>query len=60
MFAGVERRGDRQQIHGTMRAVQVAFNTNRVLGGTLKAGDHVDIIAQFSIQPISEQLAVQP
>ena len=25
------------QIHGTMRAVQFAFNANRVLGGTLKA-----------------------
>jgi Flp pilus assembly protein CpaB len=39
------------QIHGTMRAVQVAFNANRVLGGTLKAGDRVDIIGQFTIQP---------
>jgi Flp pilus assembly protein CpaB len=33
-----------------MRAVQVAYNPNRVLDGTLKAGDHVDIIAAFSVQ----------
>jgi Flp pilus assembly protein CpaB len=38
------------QIHGTMRAVQVAFNANRVLGGTLKAGDHVDIFGEMTIQ----------
>ena len=38
------------QIHGTMRAVQLAFNANRVLGGTLKAGDHVDIFGEITIQ----------
>ena len=38
------------QIHGTMRAVQMAFNANRVLGGTLKAGDHVDIFGETTIQ----------
>ena len=38
------------QIHGTMRAVQLAFNANRVLGGTLKAGDHVDIYGEITIQ----------
>jgi Flp pilus assembly protein CpaB len=48
------------QIHGTMRAVQVAFNTNRVLGGTLKAGDRVDIIAQFSIQPVLNNSPYSP
>ena len=31
------------QITGTMRAVQVAYNPNRVLDGTLRAGDHVDV-----------------
>ena len=34
------------QITGTMRAVQVAYNPNRVLDGTLKAGDHVDIVVR--------------
>src|SRR5256885_12994173 len=27
------------QIHGTMRAVQLAFNANRILDGTLKTSD---------------------
>ena len=38
------------QITGTMRAVQVAYNPNRVLDGTLKAGDHVDIVVAFEVQ----------
>jgi len=38
------------QIHGTMRAVQLSFNANRVLGGTLKAGDHVDVYGEMTIQ----------
>ena len=38
------------QISGTMRAVQVAYNPNRVLDGTLHAGDHVDVIVEFTVQ----------
>jgi Flp pilus assembly protein CpaB len=38
------------QIAGTMRAVQVAYNPNRVLDGTLRAGDHVDIVVAFEVQ----------
>ena len=38
------------QISGTMRAVQVAYNPNRVLDGTLHAGDHVDIVVAFEVQ----------
>jgi pilus assembly protein CpaB len=38
------------QITGTMRAVQVAYNPNRVLDGTLRAGDHVDVVVAFSVQ----------
>jgi len=38
------------QISGTMRAIQVAYNPNRVLDGTLHAGDHVDIIVEFTVQ----------
>jgi hypothetical protein len=33
-----------------MRGVQVAFNANRVLGGTLKAGDRIDIYGEMTIQ----------
>ena len=46
------------QITGTMRAVQVAYNPNRVLDGTLKAGDHVDISWTCTIQSVAEQQPV--
>lgn len=39
------------QITKTDRAIQVAYNSNRVLGGTLEAGDHVDILAVFDVEP---------
>lgn len=51
MFSSSKDTAIVNQIHGTMRAVQVAFNANRVLGGTLKAGDRVDIWGTFSIAP---------
>jgi pilus assembly protein CpaB len=50
MFSNSKDTAIVNQIHGTMRAVQVAFNANRVLGGTLKAGDHVDIFGEMTIQ----------
>ncbi|HYX84009.1 MAG TPA: Flp pilus assembly protein CpaB [Gaiellales bacterium] len=39
------------QLHGTDRAIQVSYNPNRVLNGTLQAGDHVDVLAVFDVQP---------
>lgn len=39
------------QISGPTRAMQVAFNPNMVLGGTLAAGDHVDVAWEGNIQP---------
>ncbi len=50
MFSNSKDTAVVNQIHGTMRAVQVAFNANRVLGGTLKAGDHVDVFGEATIQ----------
>jgi Flp pilus assembly protein CpaB len=50
MFSNSKDTAIVNQIHGTMRAVQLAFNANRVLGGTLKAGDHVDIYGEGTIQ----------
>jgi Flp pilus assembly protein CpaB len=32
-----------------MRAVQVAGDTNQLLGGTLHSGDHVDLVANLRI-----------
>jgi pilus assembly protein CpaB len=50
MFSNSQNTAIANQIHTTMRAVQMAFNANRVLGGTLKAGDHVDIYGVYNIQ----------
>jgi Flp pilus assembly protein CpaB len=50
MFSDSKSTAVVNQIHGTMRAVQLAFNANRVLGGTLKAGDHIDIYGESTIQ----------
>ena len=42
------------QITGTMRAVQVAYNPNRVLDGTLRAGDHVDVIVEIADRVVAK------
>ena len=50
MFSSSKDSAIVNQIRGTMRGVQVAFNANRVLGGTLKAGDRIDIYGEMTIQ----------
>jgi Flp pilus assembly protein CpaB len=42
-------RGVRAQIQGTQRAVQLSGDPNQVLAGTLRAGDHVDIVAGWAL-----------
>lgn len=44
-FANQSEQGVRSQLHGAMRAIQVAGDANQVLAGTLQAGDHVDLVA---------------
>jgi Flp pilus assembly protein CpaB len=39
------------QIKGLDRGVQLALNPNAVLGGTLKAGDNVDIVSFCTLRP---------
>ncbi|MEP6812867.1 MAG: Flp pilus assembly protein CpaB [Actinomycetota bacterium] len=46
-FGTPSERGIRAQIQGTQRAVQVAGDANQVLAGTLRAGDHVDILGAW-------------
>jgi pilus assembly protein CpaB len=43
-FGTPSERGVRAQIQGTQRAIQIAGDANQVLAGTLRAGDHVDIL----------------
>ena len=46
-FGAVVATGIHGQITGIYRAVQVPGNANQLLAGTLRAGDHVDIVASI-------------
>lgn len=46
-FANHTEQGVRAQLHGLMRAIQVAGDQNQLLAGTLQAGDHVDLVASI-------------
>lgn len=48
-FGTPAERGVRAQIQGTQRAVQVSGDPNQVLAGTLRAGDHVDIVGGWAL-----------
>ena len=47
-FGNAAELGVRAQLKGTQRAVQVAGNPNQLLAGTLRVGDHVDLVANVS------------
>ncbi len=46
-FADHTELGPRAQLHGTLRAINIEGDPAQLLAGTLKAGDHVDIVATF-------------
>jgi Flp pilus assembly protein CpaB len=47
-FGDAAELGVRAQLKGTLRAIQIAAaNPNQVLAGTLRAGDHVDLIGNM-------------
>ncbi len=50
-FTDVAALGIRAQLKGTQRAVQVAGDPNQLLSGTLRAGDHVDLVANLRVDP---------
>ena len=47
-FANHTELGPRAQLHGTLRAIQVEGDDAQLLAGTLKPGDHVDLVASFA------------
>jgi Flp pilus assembly protein CpaB len=49
-FAPPQEQGIRAQIKGTQRAYQLEGDSNQLLAGTLKAGDHVDVVATWGIK----------
>jgi Flp pilus assembly protein CpaB len=54
-FAPPKEQGIRSQIKGTQRAYQLAGDRNQVLVGTLKAGDHVDVVGAWTIKGGNDQ-----
>ena len=46
-FSTEEAQGIRAQISGNLRAIQIPGDANQLLVGTLKAGDHVDIVGAW-------------
>lgn len=54
-FAGSAQAPLAAQLHGNLRAMQLTGSANQVLAGSLKAGDHVDVIA--SVKTEKDQIA---
>jgi Flp pilus assembly protein CpaB len=46
-FSPVSENGVRADLKGTLRAMQVHGDANQTLAGTLRDGDHVDVVATF-------------
>jgi Flp pilus assembly protein CpaB len=47
-FANHAELGPRAQLHGTLRAIEVEGDDAQLLAGTLKPGDHIDVVASFA------------
>jgi Flp pilus assembly protein CpaB len=48
-FAPPQEQGIRAQIKGTQRAYQLEGDSNQLLAGTLKVGDHVDVVGTWEL-----------
>ena len=48
-FANHVELGPRAQLHGTLRAITLEGDSAQVLAGTLKSGDHVDMVATLEV-----------
>jgi Flp pilus assembly protein CpaB len=46
-FADHAEQGIRSQLHGTLRAISLPGTRDQLLAGTLKEGDHVDVLANL-------------
>ncbi|MGN6378028.1 MAG: RcpC/CpaB family pilus assembly protein [Gaiellales bacterium] len=54
MFNASQQNPIQTQVKGVNRAVQIALNSNAVLSGTLRAGDHVDIASFCTLHPANQ------
>jgi Flp pilus assembly protein CpaB len=51
MFSASSDTGITTQVKANYRAMQFAIDNNMILGGTLKAGDHVDLVGTYTVHP---------
>jgi Flp pilus assembly protein CpaB len=58
-FASHQQQGIRSQLHGPLRAVALPGTAEQLLAGTLKDGDHVDVIANLKTGDCSTCFAVR-
>lgn len=58
-FAGHAEQGVRSQLHGGLRALSVPGTPDALLAGTLRDGDHVDLIANLKTGDCSTCFAVR-
>jgi Flp pilus assembly protein CpaB len=49
-FGGANELGVRAKLKGTLRALQIAADPNQILAGTLRAGDHVDVVGNMKVE----------
>src|SRR2546421_11911828 len=49
-FAPPREQGIRAQIKGTQRAYELPGDTHQLLAGTVQAGDHVDVVGNWSVK----------
>ncbi len=57
-FASHAEQGIRAQLHGTLRALSLPGTPDQLLAGTLKDGDHVDLVANIKTGSCVTCLAV--
>jgi Flp pilus assembly protein CpaB len=58
-FASHAQQGIRSQLHGPLRAVALPGTSDQLLAGTLKDGDHVDVIANLKTGDCNTCFAVR-
>ena len=49
-FGGATELGVRAQLKGALRAMQIAADPNQILAGTLRPGDHVDVVGNMKVE----------
>jgi Flp pilus assembly protein CpaB len=58
-FANETELGVRSQLHGTLRAISLPGSSDELLAGTLKDGDHVDLVANLKTGSCTTCFAVR-